>query len=280
MRAMPPPSSLSVSLVLYHSDLALLRETVESLAVAVSAARAAGVLAEAELLVVDHTPDPEYHAAARHEVTAASGADLPLVWITVEGNPGFGAGHNRALARAGGEYFLVLNPDVSLEPAALAGAVTTLAEAPDIVLVAPRVVGAGAEVGHLCKRYPSVAALTVRALGWRWLQGLFRARLAVYEMRDLEIDDGVQDVPLASGCFMCVRSADLRQEGGFDEAFFLYFEDFDLSLRLGQLGRVVLQPAVRVAHHGGYAARKGWRHIRLFAASGRRFFARYGWRWL
>lgn len=277
---MPPPSSLSVSLVLYHSDLALLQETVESLAVAVSAARAAGVLAEAELLVVDHTPDPEYQEAARHLLTAASGADLSLVWIPVAGNPGFGAGHNRALARAGGEYFLVLNPDVSLAPDALAGAVTTLAEAPDIVLVAPRVAGAGAESGHLCKRYPSVAVLTVRALGWRWLAGLFRARLAAYEMHDLATDSGVQEVPLAGGCFMCLRSTDLRGVGGFDEAYFLYFEDFDLSLRLGQVGRVVLQPAVRVAHHGGYAARKGWRHIRLFAVSGRRFFARYGWRWL
>ena len=66
---------------------------------------------------------------------------------------------------------------------------------------------------------------------------------------------------------------------GFDEDFFLYFEDYDLSLRLASRGHLSYQPAVRIVHHGGFAARKGWRHLRLFAASALRFFSRHGWRW-
>jgi GT2 family glycosyltransferase len=72
----------------------------------------------------------------------------------------------------------------------------------------------------------------------------------------------------------------LRAVGGFDERYFLYFEDFDLSLRLGEHGRLVFEPAMRIVHHGGYAARKGLRHVRYFLRSGIRFFNDHGWRWI
>ena len=85
---------------------------------------------------------------------------------------------------------------------------------------------------------------------------------------------------LASGCFMLLRAHSLATVGGFDERYFLYFEDFDLSLRLAQLGEVQYLPEMQIIHHGGYAARKGWRHIAMFLRSGIRFFQDHGWRWV
>jgi GT2 family glycosyltransferase len=60
----------------------------------------------------------------------------------------------------------------------------------------------------------------------------------------------------------------------------LNFEDFDLSLRLGQHGKLAFLPSMRIVHAGGHAARKGLRHITLFIRSGFRFFKQWGWRWL
>jgi GT2 family glycosyltransferase len=64
---------------------------------------------------------------------------------------------------------------------------------------------------------------------------------------------------------------------GFDPRYFLYFEDFDLSLRLSKVAPIAYVPAVRIVHHGGHAAAKGFAHIRWFATSARRFFSMHGW---
>jgi GT2 family glycosyltransferase len=79
---------------------------------------------------------------------------------------------------------------------------------------------------------------------------------------------------------MVIRGDALRQVGGFDDRYFMYFEDFDLSMRLRELGRVVYAPRVSVVHHGGYAARKGLRHVLYFMRSGIRFFGQHGWRFI
>ena len=80
--------------------------------------------------------------------------------------------------------------------------------------------------------------------------------------------DVLWDPPIVSGCFMLFRTDVLQQLEGFDPRFFLYFEDFDISLRAGRVSRIAYVPQVKVVHHGGHASRKGWRHIWMFGRSG------------
>ncbi|KUE80788.1 hypothetical protein ATO46_14560 [Aeromonas schubertii] len=91
--------------------------------------------------------------------------------------------------------------------------------------------------------------------------------------------DMLWDPPIVSGCFMLFRTDVLQQLGGFDPRFFLYFEDFDISLRAGKISRIAYVPQVKVVHHGGHASRKGWRHIWMFGRSMVTFFNIHGWRW-
>lgn len=77
---------------------------------------------------------------------------------------------------------------------------------------------------------------------------------------------------------LCKREV-LSEVGGFDDRYFLYFEDFDLSLRLGKQGRLAYVPAMKIIHAGGNTASKGLRHILLFMRSAMRFFNQWGWRW-
>jgi GT2 family glycosyltransferase len=97
-------------------------------------------------------------------------------------------------------------------------------------------------------------------------------------MRDLAGDRSFAPVPLASGAFMLVRTPLFKRLGGFDPRFFMYFEDYDLSLRLGREADVAYVPAARIVHHGGEASRKGWRHVAWFLRSAWRFFATHGWK--
>jgi hypothetical protein len=79
---------------------------------------------------------------------------------------------------------------------------------------------------------------------------------------------------------MFCRREPVAAIGGFSDAFFVYFEDFDLSLRAATVGVLAFVPQVKAVHFGGNAARKGLRHVVLFARGAMAFFNRHGWRWL
>jgi GT2 family glycosyltransferase len=267
----PPSPSLAITLVAHAPDFALLEEVLAALDAAIAHARAAGELSTARLTLVDHGPG-EASRARLTELAAAHGARL----LSPSENRGFGAGHNLALRDAEEEYFLILNPDAVLDPAALTAGLRALAADPAVALVAPRVDTGPGGPQHLCKRAPDPWTLCLRGFAPAWLRRRFRARLDRYAMADLD-PERAQDVPLASGCCMLVRGAAFRAAGGFDERYFLYFEDFDLCLALRAAGgRIRYVPGMRVRHHRGGAAAKGALHRRLFLASAWKYFRKHG----
>lgn len=284
MPAMPESPALcrlSVAVVTCGSDLAQLRTTLQSLAAAVEQAHRLQCVGEARLVIVDQTCDRAYRGALDDLAAQGPAASaLPVTRIDLPQNVGFGAAHNIAMSSGLGDWHLVLNPDVELAPDCLVAALRTLRAQPQAVALSPRVRGPDGRQEYLCKRYPTVLTLLLRGFAPAWLRRPFLRRLHHYEMRDVCAREEAATVDLISGCFMLLRSSALREVGGFDRGFFLYFEDFDLSLRLRAHGALRFEPTVRITHCGGYAARKGWRHIRWFVASAWRFFDRHGWRWI
>ncbi|MDZ7620968.1 MAG: hypothetical protein U5O69_00470 [Candidatus Competibacteraceae bacterium] len=131
---------------------------------------------------------------------------------------------------------------------------------------------------HLCKSYPTVLDLALRGFAPVGLRRLFQTRLDCYELRDRIGDAVFWDPPIVSGCFMLARRAALERVEGFRPEYFLYFEDFDLSLRLAAVARLVYVPTVRIVHFGGRAARKGLRHVGFFLREEVVFFNQHGWR--
>ena len=277
------PSSLTVSIVTYRPDQALLGRCVTRLAAAISAARAGGTIGSVAVALIDNSSDREIADKViklGNERFHASG--VRLTYLHGHANIGYGTAHNLALHGTGTDYHLVLNPDIELAPDALDVAVRWLDARPEVGAVVPRVVNASGAVEYLCKRHPAVFDLALRGFAPRFLRAIFRRRLARYEMRD-RIDpasaEPVLNIPLMSGACMLVRRRAIDATGGFDPEFFLYFEDYDWSVRLNAVVRTAYLPTMRVVHHGGGAARKGMRHIRWFARSGVRFYRKHGWRW-
>ncbi len=265
---------LSVSVVTYAPDLAVLRDTLRSLSKSLDAARTAGSLAAADVAVIDNGPAAEWTARLEE---AASRCHARL--ISGHGNVGYGRGHNLLLLASTAEFHLVLNPDVIVDERAIDEALRFMTAHPQVVMLAPEVREAGGGLQFLCKRYPSILDLALRGFAPAWLKRRFDARLARYEMRDLPLDQPTLGVPVLSGSFMFCRREPIVAIGGFADAFFVYFEDFDLSLRASRVGMLAFVPQVKAVHFGGNAARKGWRHILLFARGAVVFFSRNGWRW-
>jgi len=273
------PASLSVSIVTYRPDLELLAQTVESLAAAIVEAERALLLSGVAVTLIDNTGPRESANAIRHAVgTAFEEAAVEIDYRHGQGNIGFGRAHNLALLATNSDYHLVLNPDVIVDRFALVEAIRFMQARGDVVLLAPAVSGPDGAPQFLAKRAPALLDLALRGFAPAFVRELFRPRLDRYELRDRIGDVPTDDVEVASGCCMFLRRSAAKSVGGFDPRFFLYFEDFDLSLRLRRLGRIAFVPQVRIVHFGGFSARKGWRHVALFARSAARFYSKHGWR--
>lgn len=266
---------LAISVVLFHSDLQKFDGLLSSLADALAKTE----LAVVPVICTDNSLHPDYAFRGRAICDRWQGvAGLAIEWVSPVANGGYGAGHNVALSRVTSRYHLLLNPDVELDKSAVSEALRLMNSDPRIALLAPIGFGSAGEPEYLAKAYPSIWVLALRAFAPGWFQRLNVKSLARYEMRQCNDVNDTRAILLASGCCMWVRRDALDQVGGFDEWYFLYFEDYDLSMKLAALGEVIESRKVKIIHHGGGAARKGWRHIGWFIAGAIRFFRRWGWR--
>jgi GT2 family glycosyltransferase len=192
-------------------------------------------------------------------------------------NPGYARAHNWALhaaAAAGSRYHFVLNPDVQLPLDGIGKLLAYMEAHPDVGLLAPRVHYPDGRLQPLCKLLPHPLALAVR----RFLPLLHRSsgQLARYELHGSGYSQ-VMDVPALSGCFMLLRVETVLRVGLFDERFFLYFEDVDLSRRVGRVARTVFVPHVAIVHDYGRGSYRNWRLFWHHLVSATRYFNKWGW---
>ncbi|MES2901958.1 MAG: glycosyltransferase [Pseudomonadota bacterium] len=192
-------------------------------------------------------------------------------------NPGFGSAHNWALreaARAGSRFHFVLNPDVQFDPAAVSELLGYMLEHDDIGMLAPRVHYPDGRLQPLCKLLPHPVELALR----RFAPVLYRCsgRLARYELHGSGYDK-VMEVPALSACFLLLRVETVLRVGMFDERFFLYFEDVDLSRRVQAVARTVYVPSVCIVHEYAKGSYKSWRLLGHHIVSAVRYFNKWGW---
>lgn len=263
-------SKLTISLVVYYPDKVMLANTITTL---VTACKHTDVIPH--LVFVDNSESP---SGVNEQWVKEYWGGRPLTFYVDKNNPGFGVSHNRAL-NVTADYNLILNPDVELDPHALSESIQFMESNSDCDLITPYATWPDGSIQRLCKRYPSIFIFLLRAWGTEFLKKVFRRYLGKYEMRD-ELDDSsvFWDPPIVSGCFMFFRHNILKNIGGFDSRYFLYFEDFDLSLRVNKISRIAYVPQVKIIHYGGNTARKGWWHIRVFSKSMVLFFRTHGWK--
>ena len=272
-------ASLSISIVTYRQKQDPLRECLGSLGHAVDFARQQGSIQDCSLTVIDNSTDKNIHDELGKLLTSAwqLPGTVPQL-LEMQRNLGYGMAHNLAITASTMDYHLVLNPDVVLDREALHNAVGFMQAHECTVLLTPSVCNADGNREYLNKDYPDVTTLLLRGFVPAFIKRHFTARLARYELRDADPAQSRHDIPLASGCFMFCKTAILQQVGGFMDRYFLYFEDYDLSMRLHELGEIAYTPDVRIVHYGGNAAKKGVRHIFLFVRSAITFFNQHGWK--
>jgi N-acetylglucosaminyl-diphospho-decaprenol L-rhamnosyltransferase len=224
---------LDVVIVAFRSR-DLLRRCLESL-------RAHPPEAKMNVVVVDNAS-----ADGTAEMIAAEYPDVALIASHL--NLGFAAATNLGASRGRAPYLLALNPDTALTGGALDTILGVLRDHPDVAIAGPRLVREDGALDHAAKRsFPT----PLSALGH--FSGLGRrpgssGRLAAY--RAPGIESGPVDA--VNGAFMLIRRHVFERLGGFDEGYWMYMEDLDLSYRLAQAGWLSwYEPAATVLHAKG-----------------------------
>ena len=174
-------------------------------------------------------------------------ATMGVTVLSTNKNIGYGRGHNIALHASKGKcrYNLMMNTDLQTEGDTIAGMVAFMDAHSEAGLAMPKVRYPDGSLQRLCRLLPNPIDMLARRVlkGTRWA----RERNGRYEFHDWNYDK-IGEFPFLSGCFMICRRSVLDHVGYFDERYFLYAEDLDLSRRIHAVAKTLFNPYESVIH--------------------------------
>jgi GT2 family glycosyltransferase len=220
-----------------------------------------------KLTIIDNSPTDELRYLC----------SLPTLEYIFNGkNLGYGRAHNMALMKSldYSLYHLVLNPDVYFEPDTLEKIFHFMEEHRQAGLAMPKVFSAEGQLQMLCKLLPTPMDLATRR--FFPLDSWFKKMNSRYEMRTTGYDR-VMNVPFLSGCFMFLRTEAIKQVGLFDERYFLYAEDTDLSRRLHEQYQTLFFPGAEIRHVHARGSYKDFWLTMQNLKSAIQYFNKWGW---
>ncbi|HEV8514549.1 MAG TPA: glycosyltransferase family 2 protein [Cyclobacteriaceae bacterium] len=249
---------ITASIVVYKNDPFLLQRAINSFLKS---------SVTGPLMVIDNSPSDELRNNCDHD---------GITYIFNNKNLGYGRAHNLALREFinRSRYHLVLNPDVSFASDTIEKLYHFMEENPQAGLAMPRVLNSEGEVQMYCKLLPTPLDLATRR--FFPFKTWFRNLNERYEMKASGYKF-VMNVPFLSGCFMFLRNDSLKKTGLFDERFFLYAEDTDLSRRIHQQFETLFFPGAEINH---VHARGSYKDLGLTfhnTKSAFQYFNKWGW---
>jgi GT2 family glycosyltransferase len=183
-----------------------------------------------EILVVDNHSDDESMGFIRAQLNGRESVRI----IEQRDNLGYGRGNNEASKLARGEYLLILNPDNVMPPEGVATMLAALKADPKAGVIGPALVYPDGSLRPSARTFPSPKdLLSKRAFPHRWH--------ATYEKEhERLLSAPAVNVDWLVGACLFLRADLYKELGGFDERFFLFFEDIDLCRRIHALGKSVI----------------------------------------
>lgn len=208
-----------------------------------------------EIIVIDNN-------SSDHSTDCLESLGLPLRLISNRSNRGFGAACNQGAEGSAAEYLLFLNPDVRLQPDSLDGPIGFMGDPKNekIGICGIRLLDDEDNLARTCSRFPT----PILFFSWMFgLNHLFPKRFGGLFLTENEIRES-RSVDQVMGAFFMVRRSVFEALGGFDERFFVYFEDLDFSLRALFAGWGSYYLANATAHHTGQGCSSQAKAARLF----------------
>ena len=219
------------------------------------------------LCIIDNSPSPRRIAEFEHEAVSYHFAGRNL---------GYGRAHNIALQAAAGRsrYSLVMNTDIEYQSDVVVRLKRFLDDRPSAGLASPRILNPDGTLQHVCRLLPTPANLFLR----RFLPNARSTQAAdwEYELRWWDHRD-IANIPYFQGSFLLMRTDLCTTLGGFDDRFFLYGEDIDLTRRMHKVAETCYVPDVAITHEYRRYSSKSLRGTWYGIQNNCRYFNKWGW---
>lgn len=248
---------ITASIVLYNHTAAFLQQLISSVL--------ACPLIDKLFLIDNSATDTLKDLAAGNRIE----------YIFNNANIGYGKAHNIALHKAlhTAKYHIVLNPDIAFEAGTIESIFNYMELHDDVGHIMPKLIYPNGTLQYTCKLLPAPADLIFR----RFLPGRFiEKRTYKYEMRASGYDK-IIEVPYLSGSFMFLRLKALEDVGFFDERFFMYPEDIDLTRRIHKLYKTIFYPFATVVHAHERGSYKSTKLLLVHMFNMIKYFNKWGW---
>ena len=172
------------------------------------------------------------------------------------------------------EYHFVLNPDILVNGPVLEQMAGWMDQNPDVVMSTPRLTFPDGRLQVLPKRPCNLLGLLSRQLP---SVGFLKPYGDHYAMLDEDLSK-VTDIQFCTGSFFCMRTGVFREMGGFDEGYFMYVEDADITRKAMKYGRVCYLPQFTACHAWHRSPNKDLSHFWMQLKSMGRYFRKWGFR--
>jgi len=221
-----------------------------------------------QIYVIDNSPDKTN--INFHKISST------IKYFHTPHNPGYGAGHNIAIRESlskGIDFHLVLNTDVYFDIEMLLEMIKFLQKNINIDMLSPFIYFPNGNLQQRGKLLPTPLNMFFRALLPRSLRKKIDGK---YELTKFDSIKPYK-VPYISGAFMLIRTKVLSLTGIFDERFFMYPEDIDLSRRIASISTVVVHPEFKIYHEYNGETRKSLRMFIIHTYNMMKYFNKWGW---
>ena len=192
-------------------------------------------------------------------------------------NKGFGYGHNQIFQQFEAKYYVVCNPDLIVQNNILGDLFQYMETNREVGMVTPKIIFPDGTIQYLCKEEPNVLDMFARRFVPGGLKRLLQERSNKYEMRYTGYNKEFV-VPYATGCFMFFRGEIFRKLHGFDDHFFMYLEDADITRRTNAIAKVVFYPYTAVVHFWQRGSHNSWQLTLVNIKSMFYYFSKWGWK--
>jgi GT2 family glycosyltransferase len=250
---------ISASIVLYNSDMNQLKTVVQSYSPS----------KYRWLYLIDNSP-------VQTDVASILANNNYIHYHFSGKNKGYGAGHNIAIRmalKAETQYHVVLNPDLEFEPHIIDKIAEFMETDGTIAQVMPKILNQRCELQYLCKLLPTPMDLFFK----RFLPEKYAKKILMrYQLKFTDYNKQM-NIPYLSGCFMFFRISAFKTIGLFDERFFMYPKDIDITRRMHKVYKTIYYPEVSVVHTHQADSYKSKKMLKVHIINMVKYFNKWGW---
>jgi len=254
-----PKKIISISVVLFNTKIDELNKLLNSLSL---------IKIPHKVFIIDNSPTNKLFKNL---------SNFNIEYIFNPSNPGFGSSHNLAIQKSidlGYKYHLVVNPDIYFNDHVVELLLEVLIKDPQVGMIMPQILNLNGTIQNLPKLLPSPFSILLRK--FKFPRFVYKKFINKYELRFVPREI-VYNSPVLSGCFTILNLNAINEVGMYDDNFFMYFEDWDLSRRIHDKFVTLYYPKVSVYHGYDSGANKSFKLFIIYLKSAFFYFNKWGW---